>query len=1110
MRRSLSHYRAINVAVVLGAAVATAALTGSLVVGDSVRGSLRGLTLDRLGATDDVLSSDRLFREDLGDTDAFAAAYSAVAPAILLNGAARAAADGRRASGVQIVGADERFAGLYESGADLTSALKSHDGPRLPSVVVNDALRQELSAEIGDELLLSFTRRPDVHSGSLFGSRDASAERGQMRAVISGALPDRGIGRFSLRPHQHAPMNAYVALPDLQRALGKPGGVNLLLATREATTRDATGLAAAAARALAVEDLGLSIREYDDVVIVESERLVLSDGLVAAIVAAAADAHMTPTPVLSYVATRMQVGTREAAYAIVAGLDDRPTGSRSQGVPTPGPGEILLTEWVANDLAAVAGDSLTMEYFVVAPDETLLPREATFQVVGVGPAVGILGDRRLTPTIPGLGDADDIGDWDAPFPVDMRRVTGRDEDYWDAHGPTPKAFVPLSDGQRLWASRFGSVTSVWLSPQGDMGTAAAFRRALLDHARPSDAGFAAHAVKDDGLAAAKGATDFSGLFVGFSTFLIAAAAMLTQMLFRLSVEQRAREVGTLLAVGFPARLVRRRFLREGAVLAVVGASAGVGVGVGYAWLMIAGLRTLWVGAIGTRHLSLHIGAGSLGLGWLISVVIVVAAIALTTRRLGRLPVRALLSGSGDPDHVARPRIARVVAPVATCLALVTLALGVVTGVGRSPSLFFGSGALALVGGLAWFSVWLRRPSKKRARLRTAMDIAARGPARRPSRSMLSATLIACACFVIVAVGLNRHAPPSPEEAGDRQSGTGGFALVAETDLPVRHDLNSAEGRFELGLSAGAEGPLANSDVTGFRTVPGEDASCLNLYRPAIPTLIGATDGFIARNAFTFADAVEDRDNAWELLHRDLGPGVAPMIADANSAQWILHVTLGGDLVTIDEHGSELRLRLVATLSTSVLQSVAVISDEALRAHFPTRSGASFFLIDSPPDLADGLSATLERDLAAYGFDATSSASKLASFRAVEDTYLSTFQALGGLGLLLGTVGLAVVLLRNIIERRGELATMRAFGFRRATLARMLIVENAFLAAVGLAVGTGATAVAVLPALTAAGAHVPWLSVAATLAGVFACALLTSAIAAAYGLRAPLLESLKAD
>jgi ABC-type lipoprotein release transport system permease subunit len=59
--------------------------------------------------------------------------------------------------------------------------------------------------------------------------------------------------------------------------------------------------------------------------------------------------------------------------------------------------------------------------------------------------------------------------------------------------------------------------------------------------------------------------------------------------------------------------------------------------------------------------------------------------------------------------------------------------------------------------------------------------------------------------------------------------------------------------------------------------------------------------------------------------------------------------------------------------------------------------------------------------------------RLANFHRVENTYLSTFQMLGGLGLILGTLGMAAVLLRNVLERRRELALLRAVGLRLQTL-----------------------------------------------------------------------------
>jgi hypothetical protein len=84
---SLRHYRRIHVAVALGVATATAVLTGALLVGDSVRGSLRGLTLERLGRIDSAVVADHMFRAALADELAADAAFqehfTAAEPAIL-------------------------------------------------------------------------------------------------------------------------------------------------------------------------------------------------------------------------------------------------------------------------------------------------------------------------------------------------------------------------------------------------------------------------------------------------------------------------------------------------------------------------------------------------------------------------------------------------------------------------------------------------------------------------------------------------------------------------------------------------------------------------------------------------------------------------------------------------------------------------------------------------------------------------------------------------------------------------------------------------------------------------------------------------------------------
>src|ERR1039458_6865719 len=88
-----------------------------------------------------------------------------------------------------------------------------------------------------------------------------------------------------------------------------------------------------------------------------------------------------------------------------------------------------------------------------------------------------------------------------------------------------------------------------------------------------------------------------------------------------------------------------------------------------------------------------------------------------------------------------------------------------------------------------------------------------------------------------------------------------------------------------------------------------------------------------------------------------------------------------------------------------------------------------FLVDAPSGNAARVSAVLTRALQDRGLELTPAADGLNTFNAMQNTYLDTFQVLGGLGLLLGSAGLGVVVLRNVLERRGELAVLLAAGFR---------------------------------------------------------------------------------
>jgi ABC-type antimicrobial peptide transport system permease subunit len=186
----------------------------------------------------------------------------------------------------------------------------------------------------------------------------------------------------------------------------------------------------------------------------------------------------------------------------------------------------------------------------------------------------------------------------------------------------------------------------------------------------------------------------------------------------------------------------------------------------------------------------------------------------------------------------------------------------------------------------------------------------------------------------------------------------------------------------------------------------------------------------------------------------------------------------------------------------------IIDAAEFTRRFPDEAGARFFLVDAPAANAATVSEALTRALEDRGMELTPAADRLNAFNAVQNTYLDTFQVLGGLGLLLGSAGLGVVVLRNVLERRAELAVLMAAGFTRGTLRRLILSEHIALECLGLLVGVVAALVAVLPALLSLSPPISYRSLGMTLGLVFVSGLMWAWLAARVALRGELLSALR--
>ncbi|RKY07405.1 MAG: hypothetical protein DRP66_06795, partial [Planctomycetota bacterium] len=580
--------------------------------------------------------------------------------------------------------------------------------------------------------------------------------------------------------------------------------------------------------------------------------------------------------------------------------------------------------------------------------------------------------------------------------------------------------------------------------------------------------------------------------------------------FVFGVERRSGQSGLLVAVGFRRKLIRRFYLLEGVTIAAGGAAAGAICALLYTAVMLWGLSTVWKSAVGGSVIGFYPSPVGLLTGICAGVIVSVLAILLTLSRQLRRPASQALAGNLQEQFGARSSASR--GKPALCLAGVcVLAAAIILYVfGRGPAgsasgAFFGSGALLLTAGLAVVYALLRFLVGRGGRgLRSIGQLALRNTTRRSGRSMAVVALLACGCFLVISIGAFRQRPMTDPHKTD--SGTGGFAFLGESAAPVLHDLSSDEGRDALGLDDDA---LKDLHVVQLRLRQGDDASCLNLNRAQRPRLLGVEPQQL-QERFKFIETIEDADVAdgWELLNEDLGVDVVPAVGDDEMIKWLLGTSVGKDIEYTDERGRTFKLRLVGGLQNSVLQGSLVIAADKFIERFPSQAGFGAFLIDADKDNIAAVERALGRGLSDFGMELTPTVERINDLNAVKNTYLSMFQVLGGLGLVLGSVGLALVVLLNVFERRGELGMLRAVGFTTGALKRMVLYEHLLLVVAGLVVGVVSALVSIAPAIASPGAELPYAMLIAVIACIAINAVVWICLAGAMTMKGNLLDAIR--
>lgn len=1108
--RSAVFYWRTHLSVLAGTMLAAAVLVGAMLVGDSVRYSLVQSALLRLGDVHYAMNvQGRFFREDLADRVESESEIKTT-PVLLLRGiATKQQGEGskkRQVNDVQVVGVDKRFWGFSGNFAEALT----EDG-----IAVNVKLATELGLKQGDEISIRIGKPTLLPRDAPLSSRKSDDTVRGTFPVVS-IIPDNRLGRFSLTASQIVPYNVFVDLKWLQKRLSLEARANLLLAADggDATERK---LSDAVTKSWRIEDAGLVCREVENrgLFQIESDRIFM-DPVISRAVQGIEGSVGVLTYLVNSISREGTNGQARTPYSFVTAIS--PSTNRLLGVVPADmkDDEIILNRWLADNLPAKTGETVRLSYYELLPSNRFVEKSRVFKVSGILEMADVSMEKELAPKFPGLTDVDRCSDWDIGIPLDKAKMEDKaNEAYWKTYRDTPKAFVTLKAGQEMWSNRFGGLTDVRYS-EARCGKELVVET-FLKRVNPSELGLGFLPVRQTALKAANDAMDFGQLFLGMSFFLIVAGLMLTAMLFSFGIQQRSKELGILLAVGYRPGQVRRLMIQESCLIALAGAIAGALLGTFYTRALIWGLSNFWQGAVANSAIQYHAGPLTIVEGIVVSFLCALFSLVLAMRKQFRKSAWELLSGDSLQSmacpagpNVRRARSLRgVISAAGVAVALGIIAYAVITGSQDTVPVFFAAGALLLIALLGLGRELLIHLNVSGGHL--SLDgLGFRNAGRRIGRSMTVAALLACGCFLVFAVSSMQEDVGARAER--RSSGTGGFAFFGESTIPVQADLNTVEGRRKFRLDG--ESALQGVSFISLKVRDGDDASCLNLNRAQSPKLLAVNPDVLAEmKAFILPGS----ENVWDLLKEKLPDGVVPGLAgDSNTAMWGLERKAGRDngdiLMYRDEQGGMFRVKLVGSLPMrlSVFQGTILIPAGSFEEKYPSESGYRMFLVDVPGGTGTEVKEILNDRLDRLGFSLVPAVQRLREFYAVESTYMLMFLVLGGMGLLLGSAGMGIVVLRNIMERRGELGLLRAVGYSDGQVRRMILAEHWLILGVGLVVGIVASLVAMWPSFSAPGVALPYLTIVLFFAGIAGFQVLWIVISVWMAMRQSMLGSLRSE
>ena len=1034
---SLKHYKASTIGLLIACTVSAMILAGAMLVGASVHYSLKKQIDYRLGQTDlAVIASQSTFTDNLANSISTDSKNTAVS--VLLH--TGTVSSNSRVYDVQIIGIDESF---FNLAPEKTITTLPSDG----ECYLNE--QSQLSfLESDNNFILRFAKPSMISSEIAPGGSEIKPQPYRLKSVK--VLSKNNFSDFNLRAESIPPKNIFVSKKWLQTQTELQNKSNILLLKKTDNKKIKPDLK----KYLTLGDYGLTLKEIPDQNIYEltSENVFISDNIINSVTPQIPASYST----LGYFVNSITNKELSCPYSIIVGI-----GPDIKSSPTSNLGlnEVAVNTWLADDLNASVGDTVSINYYTIQTNGSLLINQTALKVAKIIPIEAMAADQTLMPAFPGLTSFENCSEFEPGVPVDLDKIRDKDETYWDNYRGTPKLFMNLDKAAILFKNRFGSRTSIRIPI--DDGSKQQLSSKLLSLLNPKDNGLIFVPVKEMAQTASKGSSDFNGLFIGLSFFLIISTLILQSLIFAFNIEKRISQTGLFSAIGIGPQKIYRIYLGQVFLISLIGSLLGAFFAIIYAKTMLSILANFNSGIIVgpsvefTPSLIPYINA------IIFSIILSLLTAWLKLRKLLKNSSHNLLRNTTSlPVSFTKFHKTRAF----SIISLLVIMLPVIYNLALEIQIkYFLLTSLLLIITIYMVHIYLMiTKSEPHSPAKKLSTLALRNISLRPSRSLAVFALLSVGIYLVVTIGANKKTV-DPETAKLRTSGTGGFRIYSELSTPVTGQLNDQKTKNELILN---DKLIKDISYVSMRQKKGDPASCFNLNKPSTPNMLGVDPSQLSkRNAFKFiSHSPSAKATGWDMLDSYLGKNIIPVIADYPTLTWSLHKKLGDDITITTTSGQTVNLRIVGVISSSILQGSLILSEENLLSLYPSVLGYNVFLADG--NERDWLKASnlISDMLSDYGCTAIPADQKLQEFMLIENSYLILFFALGSFAVILGTVGLGLVVMLNTIERSAEIALMNALGFTKKMIRYTLIFEYLILLVAALINGSILSAIAFYPSI----------------------------------------------